>query len=158
MTCFRFASIGVLMQQPIDDFFLVEGDGIVTLGPAYGVVRVEGMTTAEAAAEIRRALRGFLPKSDGDRPIGPLRQRQDISRDYAVAPDGVIHLSAFRRGPSRRQDRDGSEAGDPGSPRPILRFAGGGRQRGGYNSKDYYVIIAGMLDGREHPAVPDHGE
>ena len=28
--------LGTMLDQPIDGFFLVEGEGIVTLGPAYG--------------------------------------------------------------------------------------------------------------------------
>ena len=34
--------LGTLLDQPVDGFFLVEGEGIVTLGPAYGRVRVVG--------------------------------------------------------------------------------------------------------------------
>jgi len=88
--------IGVLVQQPIDDFFLVDSDGVVALGPAYGVVRVAGMTTVEAAAAIRRALQAASFQNPAVTvQLARSASAQDISRDYRVAPDGVIHLSRF---------------------------------------------------------------
>ncbi|MEN6450378.1 MAG: polysaccharide biosynthesis/export family protein, partial [Thermoguttaceae bacterium] len=52
----QIRAVGTLLDQPLDGFFLVEGEGIVTLGPAYGRVRVAGMTVEQAAATIRRKL------------------------------------------------------------------------------------------------------
>ncbi len=49
--------VGTLSDQPIDGFFLVEGEGIVTLGPAYGRVHVAGMTVEEATAAITAKLK-----------------------------------------------------------------------------------------------------
>ena len=88
---------GVLYREPIDDFFLVNGDGIVTLWPtgAYGVVRVEGMTTAEAAVAIWRALRTSFQNPAVTVQLARSASAQDISREYTVAPDGVIQLSCF---------------------------------------------------------------
>ena len=40
--------LGTILDQPIDGFFLVEGEGIISLGPAYGSVRDVGMTIEEA--------------------------------------------------------------------------------------------------------------
>ena len=53
---------GTMPGQPINGYFLVEGDGIVTLGPAYGVVRVEGMTIDEATDAVTRQLQMMLQR------------------------------------------------------------------------------------------------
>ena len=50
--------LGAIPDQPIDGFYLVEGEGIVTLGPAYGTVRVAGMTIEEATEAVTRKLQG----------------------------------------------------------------------------------------------------
>ena len=36
--------VGTLLDQPIANFYLVEAEGNVNLGPAYGTVRAVGMT------------------------------------------------------------------------------------------------------------------
>ena len=43
-----------LSDQPIDNYFRVEAEGVVNLGPAYGSVRVVGMTLDEC----KRAIEG----------------------------------------------------------------------------------------------------
>ena len=40
--------LGTLLDQPIDGYYLVEAEGTINLGPAYGTVRVVGMTLKEA--------------------------------------------------------------------------------------------------------------
>ena len=60
-----------MLDQPIDGFFLVEGEGIVTLGPAYGRVRVAGMTVEEAAEAITRKLQEVLNKPDVSVQLAP---------------------------------------------------------------------------------------
>ncbi|MGB4727673.1 MAG: polysaccharide biosynthesis/export family protein, partial [Thermogutta sp.] len=40
--------IGTLLDQPINGYYMVEAEGTINLGPAYGSVRVVGMTVAEA--------------------------------------------------------------------------------------------------------------
>ncbi len=53
-------ALGTLIDRPIDGYFLVEGEGIVTLGPPYGTVHVMGLTTVQAAAAIRQFLQRIL--------------------------------------------------------------------------------------------------
>ena len=62
---------GTMPQEPINGYFLVESEGIVTLGPAYGVVHVEGMTFDEAIDAVTRNLHRLL-----QRPTAP-----SVSRD-----------------------------------------------------------------------------
>ncbi len=58
----RIQVAGTMVGQPINGYYLVEGDGIVTLGPAYGVVRIVGMTIDEATEEITRQLQVILQR------------------------------------------------------------------------------------------------
>ena len=67
----QIRAIGTLLDQPIDGFFLVEGEGIVTLGPAYGRVRVAGMTVEQAADVIRHKLEELLHRSRRSRCSWP---------------------------------------------------------------------------------------
>ena len=48
---------GTLLDQPINDFYLVEAEGTVNLGPAYGSVRIAGMTIEEAQKVIDTQLK-----------------------------------------------------------------------------------------------------
>jgi polysaccharide biosynthesis/export protein len=136
---------GALPQQPIDDYFLVEGEGIVTLGPAYGVVRVEGMTTAEAAAVIVRALRSVLRNPQVTVQLARSASAQNISRDYAVAPDGVIQLSSF--GAVHLAGKTVTEARLAIQDHLAQYFDSSrvGVQVVGFNSQNYYVIVAGAM-------------
>ena len=48
--------IGAPFDQPIDGYFRVESEGTVALGPAYGRVKVKGLTIEEAIEAIRKEL------------------------------------------------------------------------------------------------------
>jgi polysaccharide biosynthesis/export protein len=155
-------AIYVLAQMPIDDpdrggFYLVEGDGIVTLPPAYGTVRVQGMTTAEAAAAITRALRTFCPYAVVTVRMARSASAQDISRDYAVPPDGVVHLSRF--GGVNVTGKTVTEARLAIQDHLAQYFDSPvvGVTVVGYYSKYYYVIAAGLLAGEEIQRFPVTG-
>jgi polysaccharide export outer membrane protein len=147
-----------LSQQPIDDYFLVEGDGIVTLPPAYGVVRVAGMTMEEAAAEIARSLRWHGLK-DPQVTVQWSRSAsaQDISRVYKVGPDGVIQISRFgavhlagktiAEAQVAIQDQLAQYFESPQVGVDVVRF----------NSKGYYVITAEALKGEDIRRFPITG-
>ena len=48
-----------LVDQPIDNYFMIEAEGTINLGPAYGTVRVVGMTIDEIKQAIdQQAPRG----------------------------------------------------------------------------------------------------
>ncbi len=80
----------------IYDFFLVEGEGIVTLGPAYGTVRVAGMTVDEATEAIRRKLTDVgLKNSDVSVQLARTAGTQPLTGQYLIAPDGTINLRQY---------------------------------------------------------------
>jgi len=87
--------IGTLLDQPIDGFFLVEAEGIVTLGPAYGTVRVAGMTNEEAAAAITRKLQAVLSKPEVSVQLARTAGTAPVTGEYLVGPDGTINLRQY---------------------------------------------------------------
>lgn len=153
----QIRATNVLLQQPIDDYFLVEGDGIVTLGPAYGVARVAGMTTDQAAREIEKVLRIFLQNPQVTVRLARSASAEDISRDYVVAPDGVIVISRFGEvhlaGKTVLEARLAIQehlAQYFDSPTVSVSVLG-------YNSKNYYVIAAGVMTGETVLRFPIKG-
>ena len=100
--------LGTMLDQPIDGFFLVEGEGIVTLGPAYGRVRVAGMTVEEASEAITRKLQEVLSKPDVSVQLARTAGTQPVTGQYLIGPDGTINLrqyGAAARWPARRSPR-----------------------------------------------------
>ncbi len=87
--------LGTMLDQPIDGFFLVEGEGIVTLGPAYGRVRVAGMTVEEASEAITRKLQEVLNKPDVSVQLARTAGTQPVTGQYLIAPDGTINLRQY---------------------------------------------------------------
>ncbi len=87
--------LGTILDQPIDGFFLVEGEGIVTLGPAYGTVRVAGMTIEEATEAITRKLQEVLAKPDVSVQLARTAGTQPITGQYLIGPDGTINLRQY---------------------------------------------------------------
>jgi polysaccharide export outer membrane protein len=87
--------LGTMMDQPIDGFYLVEGEGIVSLGPAYGRVRVAGMTIDEATGAISRKLQEILAKPDVSVQLAKTAGTQPITGQYLIGPDGTINLRQY---------------------------------------------------------------
>ena len=87
--------LGTLLDQPIDGFFLVEGEGIVTLGPAYGRVRVAGMTVEKAADAIKVKLSEVLTKPEVSVQLARTAGTPPVTGEYMVGPDGTINLREY---------------------------------------------------------------
>jgi polysaccharide export outer membrane protein len=87
--------IGTILDQPIDGFYLVEGEGIVSLGPAYGRVRLAGMTIEEATETITRKLQEVLAKPEVSVQLAKTAGTQPITGQYLVGPDGTINLRHY---------------------------------------------------------------
>ena len=52
--------LGALPDQPIDNYYIVEAEGTINLGPAYGTVRVAGMTLDEIKHAVEKKLQEVL--------------------------------------------------------------------------------------------------
>ena len=77
--------IGTILDQPIDGYFLVELDGRVALGPAYGRVNVKDLTPVEAQEKIRHHLKKILAQPE----VQVTMERQRTLRAYD--PTTVSH-------------------------------------------------------------------
>ena len=91
----QIRAVGTLLDQPLDGFFLVEGEGIVTLGPAYGRVRVAGMTVEQAADVIRHKLEEVLQKPEVSVQLARTAGTAPLSGEFLVGPDGTVNLRQY---------------------------------------------------------------
>ena len=87
--------LGTLLDQPIDNFYLVEGEGIVTLGPAYGTVRIAGMTIEEATEALRRKLQEVLNQPEVSVQLARTAGTAPVTGEYLIGPDGTINLRQY---------------------------------------------------------------
>jgi len=87
--------MGTILDQPIDGFYLVEGEGIVSLGPAYGTVRVVGMTIEEATQAVTRKLQEILQRPEVSIQLARTAGTQPVTGQYLIAPDGTINLRQY---------------------------------------------------------------
>ncbi len=137
-----------LPDQPINDFYIVEAEGVVNLGPAYGSVRVVGMSIDEATQAIKQKLSEVLRQPEVSVQLARTSGTQPVSGQYLVAPDGTINLRTY--GTVRVAGKTMTEIKIAlqehlkqffDSPEVSVDVLG-------YNSKVYYVITdgAGMGD------------
>jgi protein involved in polysaccharide export with SLBB domain len=82
-------------DQPIDNFYIVEAEGDVKLGPAYGNIRVVGMTIDEANEAIRRKLGEVLRNPEVSVQLARTAGTQPVTGQYLVGPDGTINLRTY---------------------------------------------------------------
>jgi polysaccharide export outer membrane protein len=149
--------MGTLADQPIDGYFLVEAEGTVNLGPAYGPVRVAGMTIEEVTQVITQHLRQILNKPDVSVQLSRTAGTQSITGVYLVGPDGTVNLrqygSVHIAGKTLVEARVALEkhlAQFFDSPEVSVDMVG-------YNSKVYYIITEGAGVGDNVLRVPITG-
>ncbi len=87
--------IGALLDQPIDGYYLVEAEGVVNLGPAYGKVRVAGLTIDQITQLITEQLSQILRAPEVSVQLARATGMQPISGVYLVAPDGTVNLRQY---------------------------------------------------------------
>jgi protein involved in polysaccharide export with SLBB domain len=144
-------------DQPIAEAFYVDPEGTVDLGPAYGRVKVVGLTTDEAQAEIRRHLSAIIEDPQVSVSLALSSGAQQISGEHLVGPDGRINLSTYGSvyvaGLTLAEARQAIESHlslfleDPQVAVDV--FA--------YNSKTYYVITQGAGQGDDVVELPITG-
>ena len=137
--------------------FLSAPEGDVDLGPAYGRVKVVGLTTDEAQAEIRRPLSATIQNPEVSVSLAASSGAQQISGEHLVGPDGRINLSTYGQvyvaGLTLDQAREAIEkhlSQYLEAPQVAVDvFA--------YNSKTYYVITQGAGQGDDVTEFPITG-
>ncbi|GAB6166900.1 hypothetical protein JCM19992_30600 [Thermostilla marina] len=138
--------LGTLLDQPINGYFMVESEGTINLGPAYGSVRVVGMTLEEARWAIDAHLRQILKAPEVSVQLARASGLQPITGTYLVSPDGTINLrqygAVYVAGMTLPEAREAIE-------RHLSRFLDSPEVSldvAAYNSKVYYVITAGPAE------------
>ena len=140
--------IGTLLDQPIDGYYMIEAEGVINLGPAYGKVRVAGMTIEEITQVVAGHLSQILRNPEVSVQLARASGMQPISGTYLVAPDGTVNLRQY--GTVHVAGRTVAEVHEVLS-RHLTQFLDApdvAVDVAAYNSKVYYLITqgAGMGD------------
>jgi polysaccharide biosynthesis/export protein len=139
----QIRATNTLLDYPVDSFFIVEAEGIINLGPAYGTVRVAGMTIDEIKQSVMGKLKETLRNPEVSVQLARVSNSQPITGDYLVGPDGTVNLRQY--GMVRVAGKTVTEARVAirntlaqflDSPEVTVDILA-------YNSKRYYVVIEG---------------
>ena len=149
--------LGTLLDQPINNYFLVEAEGTINLGPAYGTVRVAGMTIEEAQAVIKTKLLEILREPEVSVQLSRASGMQPVTGPYLVGPDGTVNLrqygSVHMAGKTLTEAKLALEkhlSAFIDSPEASIDVAA-------YNSKVYYIITEGAGQGDNVVRLPVTG-
>jgi polysaccharide biosynthesis/export protein len=83
---------GTLPAVPIDNYYIVQNEGDVDLGPVYGRVRIAGLTQEEAQRAILEHLKLVVSAPKVTVRLTRAADTQTIDGTYVVRPDGTINL------------------------------------------------------------------
>jgi polysaccharide export outer membrane protein len=86
---------GTFNKQPISGLFTVDSSGDVVLGPAYGAVRIVGLTRLDAELTVKKELEKLLKEPHVALSIDESRREVGISGKHVVGPDGTINLGIY---------------------------------------------------------------
>ncbi len=149
--------VGTLLDQPIDGYYLIDAEGMIELGAAYGKLRIVGLTVEQARAAITSHLRQVLAQPEVSVSLARMAAAAVLSGIYLVGHDGSINLREFGivrvAGLTLPEARDRVEKHLSqffDSPRVSLDIAG-------YNSKVFYVITEGANLGDSVVRMPVTG-
>lgn len=153
----QISVIGALPEFPINGYYLVEAEGEIDLGPAYGAVRVMGLTPQQAETVVTRKLREILAHPQVSVQLARASGMQPITGPYLVGPDGTVNLrqygSVHVAGKTVFEARLALEQHLKlflDSPEVSVDLAA-------YNSKVYYVITEGSSAGDNIVRIPITG-
>ena len=136
-------------DQPIAGAYVVEADGTVNLGPAYGTVPIGGMSIQAAADAIKNNLAQTIKDPVVTVSLMQSAARQQIAGEHLVGPDGTVNLGTYGRVMVTGMTVDQARAHIEAHLSRVLQDPRVAVDVAGYNSKTYYIITegAGMGDG-----------
>lgn len=149
--------LGTLVDQPINNYFLVEAEGNINLGPAYGKLRIVGMTIPEVKAAMESHLRKYLREPEVSVQLARASGVQPITGTYLVGPDGTVNLRQF--GMIHVSGMTLAEA-KVAIERHLSHFLDSPEASvdvAAYNSKTYYIIVEGAGMGETVVRLPVTG-
>src|SRR5204862_6084685 len=85
------------LDNPISGTFQVDSSGDVVLGPAYGAVKITGLTRSEAEEAVLIQLQATLKDPAVSLVIDESRLENGIKGEHLVSADGSITLGAYGR-------------------------------------------------------------
>ena len=144
-------------DQPIAEAFFIDPEGKIDLGPAYGSVKVVGMTTDEAQAEIRRHLAQLIQDPEVSVSLAASSGAQQISGEHLVGPDGRINLSTYGSVYVAGMTLDQARQTIEKHLSTYLEAPQVAVDVFAYNSKTYYVITQGAGNGDDVAEFPITG-
>jgi len=82
-------------DNPIRGLYRVEPGGMLNLGPAYGKVKVGGLSLDEARAAVLKQLQKTLNDAKVTVTLSEPGGKQQITGEHLVAPDGTMSLGTY---------------------------------------------------------------
>jgi polysaccharide export outer membrane protein len=150
-------AVGTPRELPIDNYYVVDEQGMVTLGPAYGTARVWGLTVDQAAAVIQNSLRQVLAYPAVTVELARSAAIEQLAGEYVLLPDGTITL--HKQGSVHLAGKTIAEAQAAIQERLALEYDAPlvGLDVVGYNSDGYTVIVATTNEGEVIKRFPSTG-
>jgi len=149
--------VGTLLDHPIYGPYLVEAEGSVNLGPAYGRVQVSGLTVEESTQAIQDHLSNILKYPDVSVQLLQAANVPDVNGTYIVASDGTVNLRSYGRVHIAGKTLDEAKAAIEQRLSESLASPVVWVDIASYNSKVYYVITEGAGMGDNVISVPITG-
>ena len=85
-----------LLDSPISGVYQIESGGLVQLGPAYGSIKLVGMTVEEAREAVEKYLqKDYLSNPEVTLSLSEVASRQYIAGEHMVGPDGNVTLGSY---------------------------------------------------------------
>ena len=88
---------GTLLDAPINNYYLVDEEGTVNLGAAYGKVCLAGLTIDEATKVTTDFLGQILKSAPLSIQLMRTGGTQQITGTYLVQQDGIVNLQRWGR-------------------------------------------------------------
>ena len=148
---------GTLEGQPIAGIYAVDPGGFVQLGPAYGGVKLKGLTLVEAREAIERQLRSSLVDPRVSISLAQIAGQQQIVGEHLVGLDGTVNLGSYGSVYVTGLTIDQARAAIEEHLSQFLEEPKISLDVFAYNSKKYYVIIEGAGQGDRVTPLPVTG-
>ncbi len=130
-------------DQPIDNYFMIEAEGTINLGPQYGSVRVAGMTIDEIKTALDKWLRQYLNDPSPSVQLARVSGAQPVTGQYLVGPDGTINLRQYGVVPIAGKTVTEARIAIENHLKQFLDSPQVAVDVLAYNSKTFYVITQG---------------
>jgi polysaccharide export outer membrane protein len=149
--------LGTLPDQSIAGPYPVEADGTIMLGPAYGAIKVSGLTLAEATDAVREKLEGVLTAPEVSVSLSESAGQQQIEGEHLVGPDGTVNLGTYGSVYIAGMTISEARAAIEEHLKEFLDEPEVSVDVFAYNSKFYYVVTEGAGLGDQIQRIPITG-